>query len=175
MGPLLAGTISLALVALGLLPAGHAADTCVPDVGDAESALARALRAGHDAQKVNQAEGLVSDAEAACRRGDMILASRKAQEALGILNSAPGPGQGRGATLPPSKAPGPTRPGDAEPMFIGPTGKTQTGEYGFGAWIAPTTPTGNDLTRGGQGGTPSAGFTFTWGSSPRRTEAPQSP
>lgn len=62
-----------------------------------------------------------------------------------------------------------------EPMFIGPTGKTETGEFGFSAWIAPTTPVGSELARGRQSGTPAVGFTFTWSGSARRSEPIQTP
>lgn len=81
--------------------------------------------------------------------------------------------------------PGATRPSDAdfyqspsvthEPMFIGPTGKTQAGEFGFSVWIAPTTPVGNELACGQQGGSSAVGFTFTWGGSAHRPEPIQSP
>jgi hypothetical protein len=89
--------------------------------------------------------------------------------------------------MPPStKPPGATRPSDAdhypqspsvghEPMFIGPTGKTQTGEFGASAWTAPNTPVGSEVARGQQGGTPAVGFTFTWGGPARRSESIQGP
>ena len=37
------------------------------------------------APRVNQASGLVQESEAACKKGDMALSTRKAQEALGLL------------------------------------------------------------------------------------------
>jgi hypothetical protein len=186
MGPRFARAISFTVVALGLLPASHAADACATELRDAESALARAWRGESNIEppRLSEADELVRHAEAACRQGDVVMASRKAQEALGILKSTPGSGQGPGAKMPPSaKTPGATRPSDAdyyqsppnvthEPMFIGPTGKTRTGEFGFSAWIAPTTPIGSEVARGRQSGTPAAGFTFTWGG---RSEPIQSP
>jgi hypothetical protein len=189
MGPRLVAVITFAVVALGLLPASHASDTCATEVRDAQSALARALRGKRDVEspRLGEAEELVRHAEAACQQGDVIMASRKAQEALGVLNRPPGSWQGPGASTPPStKTPGATRPGDAdsypqspsvshEPMFIGPTGKTQTGEFGASAWIAPNTPVGSEVARGQQGGTPAVGFTFTWGGPARRSESIQGP
>jgi hypothetical protein len=158
-------------------------------VRDVESALERARRGepGTDPSRLGEAEELVRHAEAACRQGDVIMASRKDQEALGILKSTPGSGQGPGAKMPPSaKTPGATRPSNAdyyqpspsvtrEPMFIGPTGKTQTGEFGASAWIAPTAPVGSEVARGQGGGTPAVGFTFTWGGPARRSESIQGP
>ena len=120
----------------------------------------------------------------------MTMASRKAQEALGLLRSVPATGQqGAEIKIPPSaKVPGSTRPSDSgyyqpspnvahDPMFIGPTGKTQTGEFGFSAWIAPTTPVGNELAGGWrrQSGAPAIGFTFTWGGPSRQPEPVQAP
>jgi hypothetical protein len=37
------------------------------------------------APRVNQANGLVQESEAACKKGDMALSTRKAQEALQLL------------------------------------------------------------------------------------------
>jgi hypothetical protein len=37
------------------------------------------------APRVNQASGLVQESEAACKKGDMALSTRKAQEALQLL------------------------------------------------------------------------------------------
>jgi hypothetical protein len=73
-----------------------------------------------------------------------------------------------------------TRPGEAaydrgrpevyhKPMFIGPTLRSDTSEFGFSAWIAPETPVGG--LRGGGGevsGWASFGLTFTWGGPPQR-------
>ena len=176
MGPRLVGVISLAVVALGFFPASHASDTCATEVRDAQSALARALRGKRDIEppRLGEAEELVRHAEAACQRGDVIMASRKAQEALGVLNRPPESWKGTGGSVPPStRTPDATRPN--EPMFIGPTGKTQTGEFGGSAWIAPTTPVGSEVARGQQGGTPAVGFSFTWGGPARRSESIQGP
>ena len=192
MRPLFAATIGLAAVTLGPFPAGQAADPCPAPVTEAKVVLASASRSEQDirAAKLSEAGGLVRDAEAACKQGDMTMASRKAQEALGVLKSAPAAGQqGVGAKIPPSaKVPGPTRPSDSDyyqpspnvahdPMFIGPTGKTETGEFGVSAWIAPTTPVGNELAGGWrrQSGVPAIGFTFTWGGPSRRLEPVQAP
>jgi hypothetical protein len=77
--------------------------------------------------------------------------------------------------MPPS-AKTPQSPGVGhEPMFIGPTGKTQTGEFGASAWIAPTTPVGSEVARGQGGGTPAVGFTYTWGGPARRSDSIQGP
>jgi hypothetical protein len=138
----------------------------------------------HDTQaaRLNEANGLVRDAEAACKQGDMTLASRKAQEALGVLKSIPAPApDGIGGKIgPDARVPEPTRPSDSvthDPMFIGPTGKTETGEFGASAWIAPSTPVGSEVASGGrqQSGTPAIGFTFTWGDPSRRAEPAQAP
>lgn len=180
-----AAGIGLAAITLGSFSAGHAADACPAQVSEAQVALASASRSEQDI-----AGGLVREAEAACKQGDMTIASRKAQEALGLLKSVPSIGhQDVGAKIPPSeKALAPTRPGDAgyyqpspnvahDPMFIGPTGRTGTGEFGFSAWIAPTTPVGNELAGGWrqQGGVPAIGFTFSWGGASRRPEPVQAP
>ena len=117
MRPWLAEAIIFGVVARGLFPASHAADTYSTEGRDAESALARALRGERDVEppRLGEAEELVSHAEAACRQGDVILASRKAQEALGILNGPSGSRQGRGAKMPPpDKTPRATRPSDAD-------------------------------------------------------------
>jgi hypothetical protein len=37
------------------------------------------------APRVQQAAGLIKESEAACKKGDMTLSSRKAKEALGLL------------------------------------------------------------------------------------------
>ncbi len=37
------------------------------------------------APRVKQAGGLVQESEAACKKGDMALSTRKAKEALGLL------------------------------------------------------------------------------------------
>lgn len=168
----LAASIGLAVITLGAVSVGRAGDACPAQVTEAQAALARAVRSEQymRAPGLNEAGGLVREAEAACRQGDMSIASRKAQEALGLLKTAP------------------TRPGDADyyqpspsvahdPMFIGPTGRTRTGEFGASAWIAPTTPVGNELAGGWrqQSGVPAIGFTFTWGGSSRRPEPVQAP
>jgi len=187
-----AASIGLAVITLGSFSVGHAADPCPAQVTEAQVALASASRSEQDmpAPRLNEAGGLVSEAEAACQQGDMTIASRKAQEALGLLKSVPAMGhQDVGAKIsPPEKMPAPTRPSDADyyqpspnvthnPMFIGPTGRTGTGEFGFSAWIAPTAPVGNELAGGWrqQGGTPAIGFTFTWGGPSHRPEPLQAP
>jgi hypothetical protein len=65
---------------------------------------------------LDEAGGLVREAEAACKQGDMTIASRKSQEALGLLKSVPAMGhQDTGAKIPPSeRVPAPTRPSDAD-------------------------------------------------------------
>jgi len=192
MRRLLAATIGLAIVTLGSVSTGHAGDPCATEVSEAKVALASASRGEQDIQTpmLSEADGLVREAEAACKQGDMTMASRKAQETLGVLKSAPAAGQqGVGARIRPSaKEPGPMRPSDSDyyqlspgvahdPMFIGPTGKTETGEFGVSAWIAPTTPVGNELAGGWrrQSGVPAIGFTFTWGGPSRRLEPVQAP
>jgi hypothetical protein len=35
---------------------------------------------------VNKAAALIKESEAACKKGDMALSTRKAKEALGLLN-----------------------------------------------------------------------------------------
>lgn len=178
-----AASIGLAVITLGFVSLGRAGDACPAQVTEAQAALASVARSEQDIR------GLVREAEAACKQGDMGIAIRKAQEALRLLKSAPTIGhQDVGAKIPPAeKVPAPTRPGDADyyqpspsvshdPMFIGPTGRTRTGEFGASAWIAPTTPVGSELAGGRQhGGVPAIGFTFTWGSSSRRPEAVQAP
>jgi hypothetical protein len=187
-----AASIGLAVIALGSVSVGRAGDACPAQVTEAQAALASAARSEQDMRvpRLNEAGGLVREAEAACKQGDMSIASRKAQEALGLLKSVPAIGhQDAGAKIPPSeKVAAPTRPSDADyyqpspnvahdPMFIGPTGRTRTGEFGVSAWIAPTTPVGNELAGGWrqQSGVPAIGFTFTWGGSSRRPEPVQAP
>ena len=172
----LSGISSSAMV----LPFQRTARVCVepldPTVTWPSPLAARALRAKRDVQpsQLGEAEELVRHAEAACQQGDVIMASRKAQEALGVLNRPPESWKGTGGSVPPStRTPDATRPN--EPMFIGPTGKTQTGEFGGSAWIAPTTPVGSEVARGQQGGTPAVGFSFTWGGPARRSESIQGP
>lgn len=167
-----AASIGLAVIALGPVSVGRAGDACPAQVREAQAALASAARSEPDIRD------LVREAEAACKQGDMSIASRKAQEALGLLKSVP----------PSEKVAAPTRPSDGtyyqpspsvarDPMFIGPTGRPRTGELGVSAWIAPTTPVGNELASGWrqQGGVPAIGFTFTWGGSSHRPEAVQAP
>jgi hypothetical protein len=182
--PRLAAAIGLAVLAFGPVSAGHAADPCATDVREAKAALVRAAMGRSDTQaaRLSEADGLVRDAETACKQGDMTLASRKAQEALGILKSTPAPGpDGTGVKIgPDARVPEPTRPSDStthDPMFIGPTGKTETGEFGASAWVAPSTPVGSEVAGGGrqQSGTPAIGFTFTWGGSSHRAEPAQAP
>lgn len=192
MRPLLAATIGLAIVTVGSVSTGHAGSPCATEVSEAKIALASESRSeqGIQASRLSKADGLVREAEAACKQGDMTMASRKAQEALGVLKSAPAIGQQDvGAKIRPSaKEPGPMHPSDSDyyqlspgvahdPMFIGPTGKTGTGEFGVSAWIAPTTPVGNELAGGWrrQSGAPAIGFTFTWGGPSRRSEPVQAP
>lgn len=186
-----AASIGLAVITLGSVSVGRAGDACPAQVTEAQAALAGAARSEPDmgALGLNEAGGLVREAEAACKQGDMSIASRKAQEALGLLKRVPAIGhQDVGARIPPSeKVAAPTRPSDADyyqrspnvthdPMFIGPTGRTRTGEFGVSAWIAPTTPVGSELAGGRQqSGVPAIGFTFTWGGSSRRPEPVQAP
>jgi hypothetical protein len=187
-----AASIGLAVVTLGSVSVGHAADPCPAQVTEAQVALASASRSEQDmrAPRLDEAGGLVREDEAACKQGDMTIASRKAQEALGLLKSVPAMGHPDiGAKIPPSdRVPAPTRPSDADyyqpspnvthdPTFIGPTGRTGTGEFGVSAWIAPTTPVGNELAGGWrqQSGVPAIGFTFTWGGPSRRPEPVQAP
>lgn len=185
-----AASIGLAVITLGSVSVGQAADTCPAQVREAEVAVRSASRSEQGMQPpgLNEADGLVREAENACKQGDTITASRKAQEALGLLKSVPSIGhQDLGAKIsPPEKAPVPTRPNDAgyyqpspnvthDPTFIGPTGRTGTGEFGISAWIAPTTPVGSELAGGRQGGgVPAIGFTFSWGGA-RRPEPVQAP
>jgi hypothetical protein len=186
-----AASIGLAVITLGSVSVGRAGDACPAPVTEAQAALASAARSEPDmrASGLNEAGGLVREAEAACKQGDMSIASRKAQEALGLLKSVPEIGQDVGAKIRPSeKVAAPTRPSDADyyqpspnvahdPMFIGPTGRTRTGEFGVSALIAPTTPVGNELAGGWrqQSGVPAIGFTFTWGGSSHRPEPVQAP
>jgi len=187
-----AASIGLVVITLGAFSVGHAADACPPRVTEAQVALASASRGeqGMQAPSLSEAGGLVREAEAACKQGDMTIASRKAQEALGLLKSVPSIGhRDDGAKIPPSeKAPAPTRPSDAgyyqpspnvahDPMFIGPTGRTGSGEFGFSAWIAPTTPVGTERAGGWlqQSGTPAIGFTYRWGGASGRPESVQAP
>jgi hypothetical protein len=187
-----AASVGLAVITLGSFSVGHAADACPAQVREAQVALASASRSEQDMQapRLNEAGGLVHEAEAACKQGDMTIASRKAQDALGLLKSIPSIGhQDGGAKIPPSeKVLAPTHPSDADyyvpspnvahdPMFIGPTGRTGTGKFGFSAWIAPTTPVGNELAGGWrqQSGVPAIGFTFSWGGASRRPEPVQAP
>ena len=188
----LAAAVGCAIVTLGPFSVGHAADSCPAQVTEAKVALASAPRSEEEiqARRLNEAGGLVSEAEAACKRGDMTMASRKAEEALGLLKSAPAmgrqgvetktgsDGQDYEITRPSDSDYYPSSPNVAhDPMFIGPTGKTQTGKFGFSAWIAPSTPVGNELAGGWrrQSGTPAIGFTFTWGSPSRQPEPVQAP
>lgn len=187
-----AASIGLAVITLGSVSVGRAGDACPAQVTEAQAALAGAARSEQDRRvpELNEAGGLVREAEAACKQGDMSTAGRKAQEALGLLKSVPAIGRpDTGGKIPPSeKAAAPTRPGDAghyqpspnvahDPMFIGSTGRTRTGEFGVSAWIAPTTPVGSELAGGWrqQSGVPAIGFTFTWGDSSRRPEPVQAP
>lgn len=187
----LAAGLGLAAMIIGSPSVGHATDLCPPPVSEAQAALATASRSGQarQAPRLNEADALLREAEAACEQGDTTTASRKAQDVLSLLKSVPPPGR-RDIELgiaPAEKAPVPTRPGDAgyyqpspsvshDPMFIGPTGRTRTGERGFSAWIAPTTPVGSEVAGGWrqQSGTPALGFTFTWGgaSRPEPLQAP---
>src|SRR4026207_1003023 len=123
MGPRLGGGGRFAVAALGVSPASHASDTCATEVRDAQSALARALRGKRDIEpsRLGEAEELVRHAEAACQQGDVIMASRKAQDALGVLNRPPESWKGPGASVPPStRTPGAAGP--SEPMCNGQTG-----------------------------------------------------
>jgi hypothetical protein len=176
--------IGLAAIILGSPSVGRAADSC-PQLSEAQAALARASRS----EQVREAQALLREAEAACEQGDTAVASRKAQDVLSLLRNVPATGHRdiEVGIAPAGKEPVPTRPGDAgyyqpppnvshDPMFIGPTGRTRTGELGFSAWIAPTTPVGSEVAGGWrqQGGTPAIGFTFTWGgaSRPEPLQAP---
>lgn len=187
-----AAGIGLVVMTLGSVSVGHAGDVCPAQVTEAQAALASMARSGPDMQapRLNEAGGLVREAEAACKRGDMSIASRKAQEVLGLLKSVPASGHQDVAVkiAPSEKVPTPRRPSDADyyqpspnvahdPMFIGPVGRTRTGEFGASAWIAPTTPVGNELAGGWrqQSGVPAIGFTFSWGGSSRRPEPVQAP
>ncbi|HSE06104.1 MAG TPA: hypothetical protein VLK35_18290, partial [Methylomirabilota bacterium] len=180
------------VITLGAVSVGRAGDACPAQVTEAQAALASAARSEQDmrAPGLNEAGGLVREAEAACKQGDMSIASRKAQEALGLLKNVPATGYPDvGAKAQPSeKMVAPTRPGDAgyyqsspnvthDPMFIGPTGRTRTGEFGASAWIAPTAPVGSEMAGAGRqpSGVPAIGFTFTWGGSSRRPEPVQAP
>lgn len=187
-----AAAIGAGVFALGSVSLGYAADPCPAQLNEAQIALARAASSGPDTQptRLTEAGGLVREAEAACRQGDMTGAARKAHEALGVLRSAPVIGRPDvEVRIPPSEKPlAPTRPNDADyyqaspylpynPVFIGPTGRTGSGQFGVSAWIAPTTPVGSELAGGWrqQGGTPAIGFTFTWGGASRRPEPVQAP
>lgn len=187
-----AASIGLAAITLGSVSVGRAADACPAQVSEAEVALGSASRSeqGLRPPGLNEADRLVREAEDACKQGDTTMASRKAQEALGLLKSVPSIGrQDVEAKISPSeKEPLPTRPNDAgyyqpspnvahDPMFIGPTGRTGTGKFGFSAWIAPTTPVGSEVAGGWRqgGGAPAIGFTFSWGGASRRPEPLQAP
>ena len=185
-----AASIGLAVIALGSVSVGQAAGACPAQVSEAEVALGSASTSGMQPPRLSEADGLVREAKDACKQGDTTMASRKAQEALGLLKSVPSiDHQDVGAKISPSeKGPVPTRPSDAgyyqpspsvghDPMFVGPTGRTGTGEFGFSAWIAPTTPVGNELAGGWRqgGGAPAIGFTFSWGGASRRLEPVQAP
>jgi hypothetical protein len=73
-----------------------------------------------------------------------------------------------------------TRPGEAgydggqpgvyhRPVFIGPTLRSETSEFGLSAWIAPETPVGGPRAGGGEvSGWASFGLTFTWDGPPQR-------
>jgi hypothetical protein len=180
----LAAIIGLAAIILGPPAVGRAADSC-PQVSEAQAALASASRS----EQVKQAQALLREAEAACEQGDTTVAGRKAQDVLSLLKNVPASGHrdSEVGTAPAGKGSVPMRPGDSgyyqpspnvshDPMFIGPTGRTRTGELGFSAWIAPTTPVGSEVAGGWrqQGGTPAIGFTFTWGgaSRPEPLQAP---
>ena len=58
------------------------------------------------------------------------------------------------------------------PVFIGPTVRSETTEFGFSAWIAPNTPVGS-LQAGGREvtGWAALGLTYTWGE-PRPRPSP---
>ena len=50
------------------------------------------------------------------------------------------------------------------PVFIGPTVRSETTEFGFSAWIAPNTPVGSPQAGGREvAGWPALGLTYTWG------------
>ena len=192
MRKLFAVVVGFVVLTLGAFSVGRAADPCPAQVTEAKVALASASRTEQDvhALRLNEVGGLVSEADAACKRGDMTMASRKAQEALGLLKGVPAMGkQGVEAKMGPGgQHYDITRPSESDyyqpspnvahdPLFIGPTGKTKRSEFGFSAWIAPTTPVGNELAGGWrrQSGAPAIGFTFTWGGPSRQAESVQAP
>ena len=55
---------------------------------------------------------------------------------------------------------------DQGPVFVGPTVKARSGEYGFSLWAAPTPPLAAARTASNEsGGWLVLGFTITWGGS----------
>ena len=56
-----------------------------------------------------------------------------------------------------------------DPVFIGPTVRSETTEFGFSAWTAPNTPVGSPQSGGREvTGWAAFGLTFTWGGPPHR-------
>jgi hypothetical protein len=70
----------------------------------------------------------------------------------------------RGIERPSPEARGDDPRGQHTPVFIGPTLRGETTEFGVSAWIAPETPVGGLRSGGGElNGWASLGLTFTWG------------
>ena len=105
----------------------------------------------------------------------VLAGNAAAQPDVGITAPAP---TDRPSARPPSEET--TRPGYAgddgtrrgvryNPVFIGPTMRSETTEFGTSAWIAPSAVTGGPQPGGGdRNGWAALGFTFSWGGPPQR-------
>jgi hypothetical protein len=110
--------------------------------------------------------------------GLLLLAAGPAvaQPGVGITTTAPPPE--RLETRPPdhdSRRPSDVRDSvvgprvDHNPVFIGPTLKSESSELGFSAWIAPNTAVaGRPLDGGEVNGWAAFGLTLRWGGTPSR-------
>ena len=92
MKQLIAATLGFGIIVLGIPAVGQPAE-CPPeltqarDIQSPRSQQEIPVPRGQEIQapRVNQAAGLVQQSEAACKKGDMALSTRKAKEALGLL------------------------------------------------------------------------------------------
>lgn len=99
-----------------------------------------------------------------------------AQPGVGVDTTAPPPDQLEVRPPPPDRARPKAPGGNADaphttstPVFLGPTIRSETTEFGFSGWIAPNPPVGGARAAGTDvNGWGSIGLTFTWGGPPHR-------
>jgi hypothetical protein len=106
----------------------------------------------------------------------LLAVAVDAQPGVGVETTAPPPEQLELRPPPPDRTPPKPRgesPGGPHtqytPVFIGPTLRSETTEFGFSGWIAPNPPVGSPRAAGTDvNGWGSVGLTFTWGGPPHR-------